>query len=415
MSHGVITVATVAELLDALAEPDAPVLVRGRLEQVPSVVLPPGRRLAGADPAAALVFTDGADGICLTRDNRLEGLRLETSAATARAVYNDTTRESLGTVELSDLSTLGRVEILARDAVRSGRVVVDSLDIEAADARDCRPRPQGYNVEVRQGAFTLYNQQADPETLITCDLVGLTAGREGAPVRGSGIFVSGTEGGGRVTGGRLHTGAVHSDGGIPAGVPGEITGGVFVVRARFTEVVNHGPVTTHGPNDMVLDLWGEVGTWTANAPITSHGPSGIGFVNFGTVKRLTVTAPIETFGVGARGFNIYDGTVEAAEFDRIVTHADAAVGIQISKPFGTLTVRRGIETHGGSGESLVKGEIKVLAAVALSLKPGARGTGIRVGGGITAHGRGVPAVELLGEVGTLTVSGGVTSLGITAE
>ncbi|MFI2211658.1 hypothetical protein [Streptomyces sp. NPDC020141] len=416
MTSSVITVTSVEELVAALTGTGAAdeVRVEGTLTGVPGVTLPPGTALAGAGPGAGLVFAEGADGVRLTRDNGLAGLRLETSVA-SRAVHNDTGQDALGTLAVRDVVTVGRVEILAADAVRSGHVIVDGLDIEAADARDGTPRPCGYGVEVRHGAFTLYNRQPDPGVLITCDLTGLSAGREGAPVRGGGIFVSGAEGGGRVTGTRLHTGTVHADGGIPPGTPDQITGGVFVVRAAVTEVVNHGPVTTYGPNDMVLDLWGEVGAWTAHAPITSRGPSGIGFVNFGVIDRLTVTAPIETFGAGARGFNIYDGTVNTAEFDRIVTHADASVGVQISKPFGTLTVRHGIETHGGTGPSLVKGEIRTLPATALSLRPGSRAAAVRVDGGIIAHGEGVAAVEILGTVEELTVTGGIHAHGVGEE
>ena len=99
---------------------------------------------------------------------------------------------------------------------------------------------------------------------------------------------------------------------------------------------NRGPVMTYGVNDMVLDNWGVVDRWTAEAKITSHGPSGIGFVNFGIVHELKVNAPIETFGQGARGFNVYTGAVNLAEFDRLTTHADGAVGIQISQPIGRL-------------------------------------------------------------------------------
>ncbi|MCM2387631.1 hypothetical protein [Streptomyces albipurpureus] len=408
MTVDVITVVSVEELVSALAGAGASreVRVEGRLERVPEVSLPPGVSLVGAGPGAGLIFADQADGVRLTRDNLLAGLRLE-AAATSRAVCNDTRHDALGTLTLRDVVTVGRVEIVASDAVRSGHVVVDGLDIEAADARDGTPRPSGYGVEVLHGAFTLHNRQQDPGVLITCDLTGLSAGRKDAPVRGGGIFVSGTDGGGRVTGTRLHTGTVHSDGRIPPGTPGQISGGVFVVRATVTEVVNHGPVTTYGPNDMVLDLWGAVETWTAKAPITSHGPSGIGFVNFGTIDRLTITAPIETFGTGARGFNIYDGTVNTIEFDRITTHADAAVGVQISKPFGTLTVHHGIETHGGTGESLVKGKIQTLAATALSLQPGTRATAIRIDGGITTHNDDVPAVEIHGTVGEFTLTGGI--------
>ena len=83
---------------------------------------------------------------------------------------------------------------------------------------------------------------------------------------------------------------------------------------------------------MVLDNWGSVDRWVAEEKLTSHGPSGIGFVNFGALNELTVNAPIETFGQGARGFNVYDGRLNQATFDRITTHADGAVGVQISKP-----------------------------------------------------------------------------------
>ena len=59
-----------------------------------------------------------------------------------------------------------------------------------------------------------------------------------------------------------------------------------------------------------------------------HGPSGIGFVNFNGIKTIRVLSDIETDGIGARGFNVYAGSVKYAEFKRIVTHANAAVGIK---------------------------------------------------------------------------------------
>ena len=88
-------------------------------------------------------------------------------------------------------------------------------------------------------------------------------------------------------------------------------------------------------------------------------------MNFGSLNELTANAPIETFGKGARGFNVYDGTLNQATFDRITTHADGAVGVQISKPVGRIVVRRGIETFGGTGESLVKGVVMTLSAINL--------------------------------------------------
>jgi hypothetical protein len=203
---------------------------------------------------------------------------------------------------------------------------------------------------------------------------------------------------------RLETGAVYSDGGIAPGTPDRISGGVFVVYGGFVDSVhNIGPVTTYGANDMVLDNWGTVDRWTASDKITSYGPSGIGFVNFGLINRLEVSAPIETFGKGARGFNVYAGTVGVADFDRVVTHADGAVGVQVSQPVGEIKVRRGIETYGGKGESLVKGVVMNLAATALSVKPGGSVDRVKIHGGLVTHGASVEAIELHGKIGALEI------------
>jgi hypothetical protein len=172
---------------------------------------------------------------------------------------------------------------------------------------------------------------------------------------------------------------------------------------------------TYGVNDMVLDNWGVVDRWVAEEKITSYGPSGIGFVNFGIVNDLEVQAPIETFGRGARGFNVYTGTVHVAEFDRIVTHADGAVGIQISQPIGSLAVRRGIETFGGTGDSLVKGVVMKLSAVGLSVKPGGSAREIEIDGGVITHGEGIVPVELHGAIESLRVRGGFESAGLGFE
>jgi hypothetical protein len=136
------------------------------------------------------------------------------------------------------------------------------------------------------------------------------------------------------------------------------------------------------------------------------GPGGIGFVNFGSIRDLRLEAPVETFGEGARGFNVYSGTVERADFDRIVTHADGAVGAQISQPIGSMIVRRGIETFGGEGSSLVKGVVQNLSAIALSIKPGGSAQLIQIQGGLKTHGKNVLPLEQHGAVQHLVVDGG---------
>ena len=65
-------VASVEELQQALADDHAAdIVVAGAIQRVPTFRLAPGRNLVGADDRAALVFLDGADGIQLTRDNRV--------------------------------------------------------------------------------------------------------------------------------------------------------------------------------------------------------------------------------------------------------------------------------------------------------------------------------------------------------
>jgi hypothetical protein len=413
MNHFEREVTTASELLAAAADPSAVhILIPSALTGLPTFRLPPGKTIRGTTSNVVLHFAAGHDGVQLSTDNKVENLGLETDV-NRRALFNDTEVEHLGRLVLLNLRTIGMIQLLAKDRVRTGHVEAENVDVASADARGYTERPKGYGVEVIPGAFVLWNQQTDQKVTITADLKGLTAGRAGAPVRGSGIFVAGAgDAGGRLIVSRLETGAVYSDGGIAPGTPDRITGGVFVVSGAFVDrVINHAPVTTYGPNDMVLDNWGTVGNWTAEDKITSFGPSGIGFVNFGTVDGLQVKSLIETFGQGSRGFNVYAGTVHTAEFERIVTHADGAVGIQISQPVSEIIVRRGIDTYGGSGDSLVKGVVVKLAAIALSIKPGGAVRNISIGGGLTTHGVGVTALELHGTVDSLQISGGLTAAG----
>jgi hypothetical protein len=210
----------------------------------------------------------------------------------------------------------------------------------------------------------------------------------------------------------LSTGEIHSDGGIPPGTPDLISGEVFVISgAVVDEVVNNGTVTTNGQNDMVLDNWREVTSWTALAPITSHGPSGIGFVNFGMIDRLNVRAPIETLGTGARGFNLYDGFLRHASFENVATHGDGSVAVQVSKPLPILEISGDLTTEDGEGESLVKGVQVSLKAIALSIKPGAEVGTIRVGGQVRTAGDNVITAEIDGDVGHIQIVGGVVADG----
>ena len=97
--------------------------------------------------------------------------------------------------------------------------------------------------------------------------------------------------------------------------------------------------------------------------------------------------------------------------DRIVTHGDGAVGIQISRPIGRLPVRRGIETFGGTGQSLVKEVVTTHSAIALSIKPGGSAREIDISGGVKTNGAGVSPIEQHGAIETFRISGECVAAG----
>jgi hypothetical protein len=406
-------VSSVEELLDALAVADD-IEVTGSLPGMPTITLRPGVRLHGGK----LRF--GSTGVRLTSDNRLDDITVIVPDHEV-AIGNDTSVRDLGRISLRHVRTAGQVLLIADGSVTAGHIEVDDLMVASADLRGRAARPHAYGVDACQGALTIWNRQRDASVRITASLVGISAGTEHTPIRGSGVFLagaqpSGAKPGGIVDVGLLTTGAIYTDGGIEAGTPDLISGGVFVVYgARVGTVINEGPVTTFGPNDMVLDNWGAVGTWTAKAPVTSHGPSGIGFVNFGTLEQLDVQAPVTTYGAGARGFNVYDGEVKSARFQSITTHADGAVGVQVGKDLPVLEVVDGIATLGGRGTSLVKGRQTELAAIAVSVLPGGRIGRLVAGGALSTKGDDVTTLDVEGAVDFIEVGGAITAEGSASD
>jgi hypothetical protein len=402
-------VRTPTELVAATAREGAAVEIVGEVAGMPMTVLAPGVKLRGG----TLRF--GAKGLVLTRDNVLEDLTIETAEHEA-AILNDTAQSTLGTLSLARVRTVGQVLLIAGGNVGGGHIEVEGLSIERADLRGRISRPRGFGVEAMPGGFTLWNRQADPACRVTARLVDVSAGSRDAPVRGSGVFVAGTAGGGQVGVSQLRTGEIFTDGGIAPSTPDLISGGVFVVTgAMVEEVVTAGAVTTLGQNDMVLDNWGEVGKWIALAPVTSHGASAIGFVNFGTIETLDVRAPLSTYGTGARGFNLYDGRLDHAIFASIATMGDGAVGIQVARELPLVEIRGDLKTSGGRGQSLVKGVLTVLPATALSIQPGGSIGRVAVGGRLETAGDDVVTLDVEGDLGEIAVSGGIGALGAGSE
>ena len=74
-------------------------------------------------------------------------------------------------------------------------------------------------------------------------------------------------------------------------------------------------------------------------------------------------------------------------------------------------VRRGIETFGGTGESLVKGVVTRLSAIGLSIKPDGSAREIDISGAIRTNESSISSIEQHGEIESLGVAGGLVAAG----
>lgn len=405
------------EFVQALAAQEENIYISRSMMLTHSITLPSNTAILGKpqeDASLPILMFQDSDGIGLTANNRLENLIIHVPT-NHRSIFNTNYIEDLGAFNFENLELTGQFSFLSKSKLDNTFLSFKNVHILSADTRSYLEQPQKYGVNVLQGALTIYNLNPDPNSLITVSAKKISIGLKNAPVIGSGIFIAGAgDKGGRVEIDDLDTNDVYSTGKIPMGVADIITGAVFIVNgAHAKKVIQNGETTTYGVNDMVLDAWGAVDDWNVYGPITSYGPSGIGFVNFGIVKSFNAQAPIETFGLGARGYNQYDGTLEEGHFSSIMTFGDGSIGVQISKKVGHLVFDGGIVTHGGVGNSLVKGIIVELPAYALSIKTGGLVAKIEVNGNIQTKGNSIASynVETGGIVNNMTVTGKILASG----
>ncbi|EGS28281.1 hypothetical protein [Streptococcus agalactiae] len=360
-----------------------------------SVTLSAGVSIHGSRDKGTMLSFPSSDGIALTKHNKLSDLVIQ-STPVQRAIYISSSEEDLSTMTLEKLTVTGQVQLLTRTPNKTMELVIDDLDIPFSDSRNRSEKPLKYGVVVDQGALTIFNYNQDSTSAISAVIKNVSIGRKNAPVLGSGIFIAGfNETGGSVEVKQLVTKDIYSNGMIPFGQPNMITGGIFILTGAHAQSIHsQGTVTTYGVNDMVLDVWGEVDNWITEKPIESFGTSGIGFVNFGTVHRFQANDVVVTHGSGARGFNQYDGTIDFASFKSITTYGDGSIGMQFSKPVGEIIIEDSITTSGDVGDSLVKGEIQSLKAIALSLQPGGEIENLSVGKNIATKGKHVHTIEI---------------------
>mgnify|MGYP000025125568 FL=1 len=418
-----IYVSNSTELIAALRDTDTNIVVTRNMTLPTPIILPEGIILRGEDQENGIspsIFFSHSDGFILTGTSTISNLTISTlQNKKAIQLLPQQSRPNYGTITLEDLIVDGQISLIFRTPTLSAHVETHRVHVRAADTRTYPEQPQKYGVNVFQGAFTLYNFNADTESRVTADISDLNIGQEGQPVIGSGIFISGfNDFGGQVEINTMTIKNVYSTGLLPQGVANIITGAVFIVYgARVHNLHQFGSATTYGVNDMVLDAWGRVDKWIVEGEVTSYGQSGVGFVNFGRVDYFEAKSAISTYGVGARAYNQYDGTLLEGHFSDINTYNDGAVGIQISKKVGQLHIHGSISTYGSIGQSLVKGVNVDLPAYVFSIKDGGRIENLYVKGSFISHGAGVTTITMEegAEIKTVKIDGEITAKGTNSQ
>lgn len=285
-----MTINTFNDLVSAIQNGETEITIIRSILCNYSIFLPGGVTLNGKpqeNGELPLLSFQHSDGIGVSANNAVKNLNID-APVNHKAIFNTTVQEDLGTFKFENLLIKGQVSIITRVGVAKANVVINNVDIHSADTRHYLEQPQKYGVNVLQGALTIYNVNANSDSLVSVTVNNLSIGRKNAPVSGCGVFISGFgDEGGKTLISKLHIKTVYSNGKIPLGVADYITAGVFVLYgAHANEVVTDGEVITYGVNDMVLDVWGSVDNWTSNAPVISYGPSGVGFVKFWVRKKF---------------------------------------------------------------------------------------------------------------------------------
>ncbi|MGW6425115.1 hypothetical protein ACWF82_20780 [Nocardia sp. NPDC055053] len=440
---GTVEVSTADELSAAVANTcSQKIAVRGVISSPATIHLAPGQELKGKSDDAAITFPDAVDGIQLTTDNTVSKLRIQ-AAPTQRAIFNDTAVAGLGKVKLANLTTTGQVQLLVKDQVRTGHVIVDGLDIVAADTTQ-REKPRyvfyGNALESIQGAFQLWNQQPDAESVVKADLRGISVGRPEAPVIGSGVSVFGAapisvpSADGTPIGDVLHqlsehpvsgslristleTGALHTDGGSnPLGSAGAQvgSGAVFVgAQAPIETMRVGGAITTRGLNAGGVDLFSDIKSVTFDGPIETFGPTGIAIVNWPHVGKLTANSSVTTHGLGARGLNVYAGHIDTVRMRDITTNGPGSPAIDVFADIDDLGIDGTVQANGAPGPSLVLGSFVILPSDALHVAEGGNVDKANVSGVLRTTAPETAAV-LVGpnsRIGTLCAAGGIEATG----
>jgi hypothetical protein len=421
---------TAAELVRALNDNTVTTIIVARsMTDLAPFALEQGKVLKGANPQISIAFLPGTDGILVGKDVSISSLEIGVER-NFRAIHNRTDISDLGVLSLYRVTTVGQIQILGKEKLLKADIRLNDVTVVDSDSYDRPERPASGtgpgagNVDIIQGAITVFNMQPDPASVFRVWMRGISIGSPAQPVSGSGVLLSGASGniytrpgvreGGQVVIGELETIDVYIHSRIPPDTVDLIAGAVFVAYAKADRVRNLRNTTSNGTNGLGLDNWGSVRSWVCLGKVQTFGDSGIAVVHSGILDALSI-ASIETFGSGGRAFNALRGRIGSILFGEVRTNGDGASGVYVRADVDSISVSRDIVTYGSVAPALESGVIAVQSAIALWIDNG-HVQKILVGGSVRTHGDGSQAISINQSiVNGLSVGSEVRSSGIKTD
>lgn len=403
----------VEELVSATQDKTARYLIlRNDLQDVPCIRLMPFQSLTGEFDGKSIHFVKGADGFCLSKGNELKNLQIMADPD-KRAIFQDWEVENMGTHHLSRLNVTGQISFVLDGKIAKGRIEASFIHVAFASLMQLKDRPNRFGVDMVQGAFTIWNKRDEMNIEIETDITHFSCGSAAKPINGSGLVLCGfQEKMGSLKATVISCGDIYTKGEIGKGTSDLVAAGICVgYEVVLRNLSVYGRITCYGGNEMALYNWGTVEHWSVTERIETHGSNGCGIINAGNIGKLTFTHEIETFGVGARGFYMFDGVLKDVHFDRIVTHGDAASGIQFNRYIDRISISNGIEVFGNSLNVMFADTIVKASADAVNAKYGATVRILKVTGDLISHGTDVHTIYDEAGIERLLVSGKVLATG----
>lgn len=351
-----IQVATTAEFLKAIQVENQEITLLNSLLIPQSIQLAPGVSITATREKLGFLSFPAGDGIGIQADNTIKNICIQTKAD-SRAIYLNSLQEDLGTITLKNLRITGQVQILLREHNHSLDLIMDSVDIVSADARLKMEKSIKNQLNMLQGALTIFNCSAFQDSKLTLSMEKISIGRHEAPVIGSGIFIADLNNSpGRVQVDLLSHNEIFSNSMIPNSSMQKSSGAICILEGvQVNEIISEGLLTTYGPHDHAIYNEGIIDRWILKEAVRSHGQGASGMINNGKINDFNAEDTFETYGAEASALILKGGHLVKGHFPALASYGKNSVTVFIAKEAKLESVNfEGTIEHKGENSRAVK-------------------------------------------------------------